>query len=129
MNKRKFLKALGSLPLLGSVVSLGKDKYIHNVHINESIPLPPIEKAIEFDKSGLHYKVMITDQILIQLPDKSYELNVYGQWCKIIAKVNKEGDRKVTRYESEVFDKKDVLAAWNGEVTKIISHMEMAFEV
>ena len=128
MNLRTFL---GSIPMVGLVTSLPKTEEKPKFYLEE--PIPPINKILCFTHNKLDFKIMVTDQILIPGVDGSIELNVYGTYCKIIAKVVNHNpfpnEKKYLRLESEIFDKKEVELVWQDTVNKFINKAEESFKI
>lgn len=86
----------------------------------------PIDKILEFDKDGKHYLITITDNVLINLPDGTFETNIYGEICQIHCKV--KTDFKLIKLYSENFEKKDVLEKFEHQVAKFIAFVETKFK-
>lgn len=91
-----------------------------NVELNE---LPaPVEKILDFDVEDIHFKMVITDQILITSVDGGNiytELNLYGNLCKIICRATR--NNTMMRLESEPFEKSKVLEVWEQTKEKFVA--------
>lgn len=90
---------------------------IENAELNE-IP-PPIEKILEFDIEDLHFRMMVTNQVLIQDGD-SWSLNIYGEIHKVIGVVQHKPMGTQIKLESEQFDRKDILSKWEETREKFV---------
>lgn len=68
--------------------------------------------AKKIDKDRFCIDMRLTDQILIDNPDGTTDLNMYGNLCKIIARVvirnEKQSNQKIIHFESEVTTKEQV---------------------
>lgn len=138
-NRRSFLKktllAIGCIPVTANIALVAKP-----VRAIELVKAP--SHKLVFNQSYIviseryHIRVIATDQILIQLPDGTFELNIYGEYYKVAAIVtilNKgnivwkqrlESDLLLVKnYDSEI-DKqtKDILEKVNNIINERSSY-------
>lgn len=119
MNRKSFFKTLlYSLVLIPFGIAKRKETEWTKL---EKAAAP--EKFLPFEKQitteyGDQYtmRVVLTDQVLIPMPDGTMELNVYRQYVKMLATCftgGKDAGPRVAvhrRYESTLYDDKDVTA-------------------
>lgn len=91
---------------------------IENAELNE-IP-PPIEKILEFDIEDLHFRMMVTNKILIRCPDGTWETNLYGDVHQIIGMVTHRPMGTRINLESEQFAREEILSKWEETREKFV---------
>lgn len=93
---------------------------VANVEFKDIIA--PIEKILEFDFDAMHFRMMVTDNILIKCYQEDgsqiWETNNYKDQCKIICQVG--CDNRVLRLESKLFLKSEALKEWDKQKAKFI---------
>lgn len=90
---------------------------IENAELNE-IP-PPIEKILEFDVEDLHFRMMITNNVLVRFGD-TFESNHYGDVHQIIGVVIHKPMGTQLKLESGQFLRNDILSKWEETREKFV---------
>lgn len=130
MNRLKFFKSLlglGAVAVTTTAASALKPKQ----EFKFKAPPEFLNKWIEFDEDGLHYLVSLTTNVLIPLPEGGLEVNVYNEYCKVIARVSrleKDGKTKFLKIEGHLLTTKQAKTTADNEVENIVRLAKLHFE-
>lgn len=123
MNTRQFLQ---TIPFLG-VALFAKNKPKSEYILKEIIP--PINKRVCFTEGKFDFEIMVTDNLIIPSKDGSFDINAYGELCKMIGRVSPtkknigfdHPDFKIGRAEGNLILKKDFEKSYLAEFVFVLS--------